>query len=144
MASEISVKAPDLVCAGLLIGEDHLTQFFELESFGKGGRPDYVTEHHSELPPLGRKVRRRESLGVRGWGLKRCCWTGERLRWGGEQRRLGTTGCCRRYTSSPDQHGTFFVSGQVFGPDEFVLEVLQVVVIKTEPSLHCWVRDPPL
>jgi len=32
----------------------------------------------------------------------------------------------------------------LFGLDEFVLEVLQVVIIETEPALQCPVRNPAL
>src|SRR5712692_5894054 len=53
IAREISVKATDLVCACLLIGEDHLAQFFRIELFGERSGANQIAEHHRQLAALG-------------------------------------------------------------------------------------------
>src|SRR5262249_44053146 len=50
---EISVKVPDLLGAGLLIGEDYLAQFFRVKFFGERGRTHQVTEHPCKLAAFG-------------------------------------------------------------------------------------------
>src|SRR5262249_54065577 len=52
IAGEISLKAPNLLGTGLLVGQDHLAQVFGVKFFRERGGAHQITEHHRQLPAL--------------------------------------------------------------------------------------------
>ena len=135
MLGDMALIAADHRGAGGLIGTHHLAVLFGIELLRERGRAHQVTEHHRQLPPLGGvQSRVAQSISPRA-RVRRCL---SLLRFS-DSPFLRFLSCHR---ASPHQHSTLFISGQLFGFDELVLEVLQVVVIETEPSLQRPVRDP--
>src|SRR5262245_20260615 len=122
----------------LMIGTYHLTPVLGIELFRERSRAHQVTEHHRQLPTLSFRP-----SGIRGLrsGVShlRCLWFFLFLLFAFYPFRLFAL--FRR--TGPHQYRTIFIFGQPLGFDEFVLEVLQVVVIESESALQRPVRDPP-
>src|SRR5438132_9529421 len=54
------------------------------------------------------------------------------------------SGLRRRRAPSPDQDSALLITGQLFGHDDFVFQVFEVIVVQVEPTLEGSVRHPPL
>ena len=101
---DMPLKAGNHLGAGLLIGPHHHVQVFWVELGGECGRIHQVAKQHGELTAFS--VSR-----------TRCGWEG------GERR--GWRMCC----ACPDQHVAVFIHGQALAIDEFLLQVLQDVIV---------------
>ena len=134
----IPVKALDHLGAGLLVRPHDVAPVFRIELPGQAGRVHQVAEQHRELPALGLGHVRRSHGRC---GLGRLC-----MRRVGRGLRLGEarSGLRRRRVPSPDQDSALLVTGQLFGRDDFVFQVFEVVVVQVEPAFEGPVRHPPL
>jgi hypothetical protein len=109
----------------------HIPIVFGIELRREFGRIDEVAEHDRELPSfrVGRRLCSRERCSLRG-GL----FLGSRL-WCWRSRRSGDfLSACR--VASPDETPSVVISYRVH-VKEFILQVVEVVVIKVEASFQC-------
>src|SRR5918912_2578557 len=62
----------------------------------------------------------------------------------GQRRRPEVRRRGRAPGAGPDQHFARFVAGELFGVDEFGLEILEVVVVQRKAALEGPIRQPAL
>jgi hypothetical protein len=118
----VSVKALDDFSTHLLIRPYHVTPVFRVELAGKFGGIDQVAEHHRELTAFGFW---RTRFGWRSFNRSSLVFSPDfllsRLNDGGLRSRACFT--------SPDQHSSVLVLGNVLDVDEFLLEQVKAVIV---------------
>ena len=89
---------------------------------------------------------RRSASGTCGVATDGAVWTACAVRRVGRGLCLGEarSGLRRRRAPSPDQDSALLVTGQLFGRDDFVFQVFEVVVVQVEAAFEGPVRHPPL
>jgi hypothetical protein len=120
--------------AGLVILLHHTVVVFGIELGGECGRPHEVTEHHGQLPPLA-------------FGPSRVCLSfGLRVsgRGGWSEFCFPVSPFSRFPLSCPDEHLAVFIYRQPLGINQFDFEVVEVFIVKSEPSPQGSVRNPLL
>src|ERR1051326_124711 len=84
-------------------------------------------EHHGELTPFGIRWR-----GDDWWSLT-LNWRNVRC---GRKRHGRCGGRCAGHPTGPDEYTAVFIHRQLFGVDEVFLEILQVIIIQSEPPFE--------
>jgi hypothetical protein len=131
------VKAGDHLGAGLVIGLDHLTVVFRIELTREACGLHQVTKQDGQLAPFG--IRRGKYGKGRCWLADVSCvhirvrsvlGGGEQWRW-----RRGNAPC-------PDQDAPALISGHLVRVQEFVLQIVQGLLIQLKLALECPIRHP--
>src|SRR5215471_8733822 len=125
----MSIVALDHAGTHPLIGTHHVPPVFRVELGGESGGIDQVAEHDGQLPSFSLwSLRRLLSLGSRRW----CCLS--RLR------GICLSACC---VTSPNETSAFVIDNWVH-IEEFVLQIVEIVVIEGKASLEGTIRYPSL
>jgi hypothetical protein len=131
---DMPLEAGDHLGTGLLIGPHHRAEIFWVELAGECSRVHQVTKQYSELAAFGFGCLRRDDAvycgkrrGVLRHGRRRLrhhgarCWEGLR----------GTR---------PDQHTSVLIPGDLLRVEEFVLEIIEGLLIQVKLALKRPIR----
>jgi hypothetical protein len=118
-----------------LIGPHHGAEIFRVERAGEGGRIHQVTKQHGELAAFG--------LGCLGRDASGCYWETRDVlryeRWRRLSRRRAR--CWEGLTGTrPDQHAFILISGYLLCIEEFILEIIEGLLIQVKLALECPIR----
>jgi hypothetical protein len=130
----MSLKAGDHLGTGLLIGPHYGAELFWVELASECSRVHQVTKQHGELAAFG--------LGCLGHGDSGCYGKSRGvLRHG--QRRLRSRGvrCWDGLRGThPDQHTSVLILGDLLRVEEFVLEIIEGLLIQVKLALERPIR----
>jgi hypothetical protein len=137
--SDMPIVALNNVRTHPLILAHHVTPVFRVELRGESGGIDQVTEHHCELPSFRvgrRRWRSREKFNLRGWlfldSRRLCCVS--------KLRGNCLSACC---VTSPNETSSFVIDNWV-NIEDFVLQIVEIVVIEVKSSFESTIRYPSL
>jgi len=134
---DMSIKACNDFGTHLLICTHHITPVFRVELAGQLGRVHEVAEHDGELTAF-----RFGRMRGGGWRCAMCglgVWRSGRLRW-----LCGDRGRWRARFPNPHQPSASFIDNLRRGEQDFVFQVVEIVVIEVKSSLEGTIRYPPL
>ena len=129
---DMPLIALDDLGTGSLICTDHVPILFRVELAGEYGRVHQITKQHGELAAFGlRGLGRVTQVEAAGGAWAGGGWD----TWG---QALGGLRATR-----PDQDSTVLIDGEPLALDEFVLEILQIVVVEVELALERAIGHAP-
>src|SRR5262245_55871485 len=127
----MTLEAGDYLGAGVLIGPHHGAEVFRIELAGERGRVYKITKQHRELATFGLGYLRHHDCG--------CCGKrGDVLRYRRRYRlRSRGAGCWEGIRgTSPDQHASVLISGDLLRVEEFVLKIIEGLLIQVKLALE--------
>jgi hypothetical protein len=131
----MALEAGDHLSAGLLIGPHHGAEVFRVEVAGECGRVYQVTKQHRELATFGLGCLRRHD----SW----CCGKRRDILRYRRRYRLGSRGarCWEGLRGTcPDQHASVLISGDLLRVEEFVLKIIEGLLIQVKLALERPIR----